>query len=707
MIKKVISLILVFVLFSACCPTVYAADDYEVQTVKVLCRDASENKEVLYKPSEGTVYAPITWLTYYGLMPCREEEDRYVFYYADQAELRNFSKRIYINKSNRSFEVIVYYYDGLINSVIEIATKPEEEVIKNRKENVHSLYEGKFSSKITHDDNIWVPIEELLPLLNASVNISEEGTVFISPNPVSIYQAISNTNMTSLSFDADEMVGSKAMNVIGYTIDTGMSFRFDRLDILFDTGRISDYEGIFSAYLKDDEAFLSAFDEKKTPIQKGFEETGKIIGGTKTFLDVLSGAIEAGESVEYHQLRNTEFFNTINPDINGIKGLNYLELANNIFDYGYTYLYQIEDHRKMLGAVYDYWLDTERMPSKMLEILDSPSYKAAENIQNIYNIRCFGDLAEAAGTGLRKLIVQTGNDIGKGAVLKVTPWGATVSLTKTILSVLGEYEVFSNASIINLIDNSCSISWKMYKKHLNNFSFDAEDLDNTRLCGLMSLVSSKHAYYSFWPDKGKEKTKKEIDAALRNFYLAAASIECESEGYYEKTLKKLSDRTDILKLTRKNAIDGLSLLDLYCLNYSDFANLYNISFTCADKSDPIYPEYVYSTNSLDFVGTFHTSEYMKPEYLYSLSVFDKQSDSDFTIVDGVSTGMTYSEISNGDEYIGFIQPFDYDVEGAEGFCYSHTLSPSSELPLQIIYYFDGTDTDSKLVGAKIYPADIA
>lgn len=290
MIKRILSVILsAVILVSVFSISASAENAYEKCSININFEGVLENKEVI-KDSSGTIFAPISWLTYYGMMKVDNNEDEYECYYPEQAKAKNFAKRIFISKDSDHKYSVCFYYDEsslfdeitsyfdkfkviseAVNSAdskekvldniyrsLGVANRAKIEKIRN---SYKPIYEGNFSESITENNEIYFPIYEILPLINSKVVI-DDGTLYISPNRGSVFKALYNSNIGSLVFDADSDLGygKTFMDITAYTCSTLFTGRIDRLDFITKSGKRNDYETVFSDYLTDDEVYLAAFD---------------------------------------------------------------------------------------------------------------------------------------------------------------------------------------------------------------------------------------------------------------------------------------------------------------------------------------------------------------------------------------------------------------------------------------------------------------
>lgn len=398
------------------------------------------------------------------------------------------------------------------------------------------IYEGAFSNSIERDGELYLPITEILPLINAKIAIGEDGNLYINPNLTSLSQALYNTDIGALCFDAnDDIVWDETVSIGGYITDTIFSFRFDRLDFIYNTGRVSDYEEIFKAYLIDDERYLSAYDMEHTPQDRALDLGKDIFDVTNTAFDSLEinkdflDMLNLGKDVypeAYDLLKNVS-------DEIEIDGPAIVKGAYKILDYWNAYSHQIDDHREMLSAVYTH------NPADKRE--NTPSYRAALSIRSLYSEQYSGRLLAATSKTLRDFVVK---DLSKkvmtGTLSGIKPYKLAFDITKLILPE--EFKTIHADSLLYVMDAAVQKSYDTYIDRKYNGKFDTESLNNLRLCAIMALVSSKYAYKSLWDEGAKKEKIDAINEKLEKLYLAADGVECDSSDYYEGKQRTLKDQ---------------------------------------------------------------------------------------------------------------------------------------------------------------------
>ena len=496
--KTIIYLIVLALLLSFVPPTVYAAkDSVEKKNITVDAR-GKKYTQTVYEASNGKIFVPITMLTQFGGMSCSKGSSKYTFYYKSETsggKPVTGARRIFIDKSGKSGQVVCYTSQSNYTTVESIT----------------------FSKAQTINSKLYLPLEEFLPLFNAKVEITKDGILHIYNNPVSVYSAVLGKNLELFAFDSDDYFLDEVITASGLLVSTILG-RFDRLDVINHTGEIKDYSNLFKKLLTDNETYLSAFDSKKTPLDKTMSAldgaTGDLndaIGGTK---DMLSLAKYMSTSSLHETYK--DFSGAVDKFGNKADAV---EAAIKVFDYANAYYNQVDDHRNMLLAVY---------PSG-----SKPAAVAANEVYNIYGANLAGKVTAAATNALRNYISK---EISKIVVssLDLKPYTIAVSAVKLVLP--GATGEFSKAAEMYFLDKVVQDARKTTENQLKQMKFDKASLEKLRLSLMMTLVASKYGYETH----GKTDLVPAINSSLEKLYLAADSVECVAKGYYATKKSELS-----------------------------------------------------------------------------------------------------------------------------------------------------------------------
>ncbi len=659
--KKVISCFLVFLLLFASLVHPVSAEDISVKEISISVDFHGTDFAVNALQSEnGKILVPAHWIQYFGSMKMVEEGRYYKFYYVGQEEAAPFAKRIFIEKNGKSFDIRYYennssfldelaiFRNWVIDSVSAISSKSMRELqkawkVKERElkkmegeqNNSFSICSGKFSNQAIYQDQLYLPLEEVLPFLNAKVGISEEGKVLIYPNCISLSQALYEAQLGNLTFDAyydlsyDGKSYADGLSGTAYVVDTILNFKFERL-LFQPIANTSDYEKLFKTYLTDDEVYLSAFDKEVTPQHELYNFVADAFEDGENALKAPGNIYKLYKAMKLpEELYSDDLYEVLYKDYGGsdVKGMDIIEGFSKIFDYHRTYSNQVEDHRHMLTTVFSRDLDDllarYSSPEEAVEVfsdsLFSPAYIAASNTEKLYGEDYSDRLLAASDKALRDYVTQ---ELPKEATKTVlAPFSITSAFTKLILPE--EFKLIGDYALIGYMDNSAATAYDAYLSYKFGDEYSTETLNKLRLSAIMALISSKHAYTSIW-DENHEKIK-DIDALLTKLYLAADGVECDSSDYYGKKKSELEKGLKKIKAT-----DG----------WSDNSN-------------------ITSPNSNDIIGTWYAT------------------------IDGEYGEMTFNSDNTGNVTVeNMKRNFRWNIEG-------NTLSLSEEVSWEMTYRIDG------------------
>lgn len=500
-----------------------AAQHPEYGWVLVDYYGARERRHVLVEDN-GSILAPLSWITYYGAQMKMEDRGEFLVYYrGDQQEERDFAKRLFIEPKTRHFTIGIYFKKS--------ALRYKDRIF----DHYYPLDHGFFSQMVEYAGELWVPITELLPLMDVQVAVGDDGYLYMRPVVMTTFRALyeHGRSVGPVLFDAESMILFKdGLTLGGYALGNVLDFRIDRQGINWSYGMENDYEEIFKSYLMDDAVFLETFDadgdifgDYIAGVAEGKEEVEcvfNIIGSISDDSGLLQGLYEfAPEGLK-------EGAKAVKSYSEGIQGI------ISLYCYADIYFNHIEDHRRMLDAVYTFEKD----------IAKTPSGKAASTVSKIY---------DKNADNSKKLIVEGTLDVLNKAIsgtLKelsskvLGPWYLALEITKFF--AYEEIEYVKNCAYIDLVDNTVSYSRSIYGKRLNKAKFSRDDLDDMRLSLIMSLVGSRYAYKSYWKS-GKEEEQDKIADILKDLYLAGVFREYDAEDSYDHLKSKYDG--EISKLT--------------------------------------------------------------------------------------------------------------------------------------------------------------
>lgn len=559
MFKKIVSSLLAIIMISSLCIIVNAEEQHYSEKQVKINYDGVVLTETVIVDKYGAVLAPVSWLEAFGLLKCQETETYYKFYYPDQEQNDTFAKRIWISKDGTHFDIRYYednnswldelseYYDWIKGSIQSINQKSLEglkeqwdikeknlENLDSEMRNSFSILSEDFSTQTQYKDELYLPISELLPLINAKITFSDMGIIYIYPNYVSLSQALYGVNIGSLVFDADDIVGKDFISATSLVLDTVFNFRFDRLDFVNKNGVQTDYQELFKNLLVDDDTFLSLYDKETTPHDEALKYYIYQCDDLGNRVDLLKCLRTALDDVGVAKELYPDVFNFLTADYSETIKVGTSDVIEGIaktLDYQQTYNNQIDDHRKMLGAVYGY------------ESTNSPAKQAAYTVQALYGEKYADKLLAAVETGLRDFICV---DLPKDAVSKVVaPYSIALTITKLIKP--DEFETIHDFSLLDIMDETAETSYDVYISRKFSGKFDTKSLDDLRLSALMTLVSSRYAYSTMYD--GQHENIDKIDEVLKKIYLSADGVECDSSDYYVAKVKDLKGKISKLDLS--------------------------------------------------------------------------------------------------------------------------------------------------------------
>lgn len=567
-------LLLVYALSGISTITVHAKD-YTKMEITVCC-DGYIEKQTIFEDKYGRKYAPLSWLTYYGSLVMKENDTTYEYHYVGEEKPDSYSRRIFVNKKDNKFSIKIYraqlmldpaeYYEWLKSltseqweTVLKSGAKNSaqaKDALGMGEDNYIELDNGTFGQKFTYDGKIWVPMDQILPLCGVKVDV-DGGRLYIWHDTLSIWQALYKYDIDDVLFDMDEEIwGHEGLSVAGYVVDTGLTLNVFRLDGVFNSGRIMDYEDLFEYYLADNAAYLSAFQNGTSPIderaemyRKYFEDVESawgLYGDILKYVDATKIVELLGrEGVDVGDLDLGAEIDGVDLSVNVVKGVLWL------YDYWNTYCNQVDDHREMLLTVYDYQIEKEPYLDKAKEMKEWPSYKAAKNITKQYNTSKI-DAENKVWDGIMDLLKDEAPGVLATFFSSLKPWTITTSLMKPFLK--DEYELVSDAAMLGYVENTLDVAYDTfsecrYKGNRYTREYDEESLNTMRLAGIMTLVVSKYCYEykneQLHTEENDEKLAA-IQEMLVAYYLAADGLEMDTADYYMEKMKELRDSLNYL-----------------------------------------------------------------------------------------------------------------------------------------------------------------
>lgn len=562
--KKLIAWILSLCTVFGLLPTVHATDGTQVQVgdeeaqhlqIQVNYGGYLHTAEVL-RTEDGTLLAPLEWMTFYGCLQQTSLPGLRLYHKAGQEELHNYAKRWMILPQTGHYYVNWYFEDHVfrmlmmnaddfsfadsLNLLMATDTQAKEIMdsyfsqkntdVKRIGTNYMPIYQGQFSKILPFRKDYWVPIDELLALLEVSAGVTKDGRILcIDPSSASLFDVLyeHESDITSLLFDSEDVVGNDFMAGAGWVVATGTG---ELYNLVPGRGREIDYKEIFTSYLQDNEVYLSTFNTQTDPYITHFRQVAENVKGVKTVCYSGVESLNPLAEILVKDATDPDFYKKFFEPAEEL-GLA-IDVAANMLGYIEAFANQVEDHRLMLDAVYQYSAEKTW-----------PSYVAAQAIAKMY--RSEADLAVRGTIDLtRKMLMdEVSNEVYKKAY---GGWYYAIEITKVLCKE--DYEYVVNSSKINLVSNTAQYAHEIFKERLYNQEFDLEGINNVRLCLMMSMVASRHAYKTYWTS-GKEDDIKKIDNILTKLYKAGTnreenniSICTDRQKQYKKDFANLQPR---------------------------------------------------------------------------------------------------------------------------------------------------------------------
>lgn len=351
MAKQICSLIVCLALLISVVPISVNAEEYTFYQIMIDAGNGAQGEKAIVE--DGEIYIAASSF---------EKYTRYVYHRESHMFL------IKGQEANKAFKKVIVNAES---KKIAVGTKLVE-----------------LSDSFVIDGEVYLPLCQMLPILNADIIEIASGIIYVINNELSMAELLYGFDINDYWFNiSEEFFGRTDLLYwyVGpsYLFDTVVNFRFDRLDIIFDSGKSQDYQTILTGYLKDDELFHKAKAEKDAAGDLLESITG-LTGISGTFNDVYDWAekiskLEIEEGLEeYFEFDKLELFikkgyadGAFEDELKEILGVVHDDMISNdiiqdaipgglsfadsleAVDYLYSLLTQVDDHRKMLDAVYN------------------------------------------------------------------------------------------------------------------------------------------------------------------------------------------------------------------------------------------------------------------------------------------------------------------------------------------------------------------
>ncbi len=694
--KRFMSIILTLLIIVITIPYCAGANkEYETASVNVYYDGRKVVKEIIIDGE--TKMVPLSWLTYFGLLDMTENENEYVFFYSEQKDEKDFARRIFISKDNsKKFDIGYYYepktcfekiskyysflsttYDHLKNVVDESQTK--NEMIKGlvsslggdtnnvtKKGNYHIMCSGSFSKSLTYNNELYFPMEEVLPLINAKIAISNDGAICIAPNHYSLFRLLYGRDISSKVFDIDEAlpgINKPIVNVISYACSSIFG-KFQRLDFITHSGEIQDYKDIFTDFLKDDEIYLSVVgdtDERKIAefISSSAGEFNTVLKTVNTFN--VSDKDSSGEEVRIFDVFADTLYSSYDKEYYFLKDFNtatkVVDKTSQVYDYLYTYIAHVEDHRKMLSSVYNYegytsTNDYGRVAANVISDAYSDSFTTAA-------------VTTVANEVYDKVVDKTIGEIPKALFSNLSSAvKASTSIMKFIPSTKSALEMMDENVKLNLYHDISKNSYNAFTRRIYSDKLTTDTLENARLSLLMTMLGSKNAYGADIFGKTYEKDIKYINEIIKLIYLAADGTEYEGSDYYEKEksyLGSIISKVRVLDNSNDSpqSTDTIILSEYLDKSRGELVSEFGEKYTSVElQGTGINDCIVFDSLPNVVFELFSESDHVIVIY---------NSNPDVQIINGLRFNMTISELNRLENTNFSVEEYDLGIDGTHNY----------------------------------------
>ena len=493
-------------------------------------------------------------------------------------------------------------------------------------------------------ENLYLPLCQMLPILNAQIIDVDAGVIRIVNNDLSLAELLYDFNLNDYLFDTSEEVfkdngKGDSYFIFSYFYDTISNGRFDRL-LVKNTGLCVDYQTILTNYLSDDAVYYKAVDEENHVGEllesiTGLNSVTEPLNDVSEWFEKLEKMAESDEVIEF--LRSTNGSDVFDDDLyewveavqgDLIKlgddaGISFADAMEGIC-WLYSFATQVEDHRNMLDAVYgisDYEQTLVPGASSQLGDVD-PEFLAAQIVYDTYG----EDILEAVGKKTAELVADK---LIEAAVQKTTVGFVlmTTGLVGDLIEIYWEGDSGDRALLTHHV-NIMNTAKKAAKPVLD----DVESVEDYRLSLLLALMASRAAYQTMAEsgngyEQYREHYQKRIDAIedmMMGLYLAAENTGFDAyenfEPFAQKNLTMLKNSGQLNELVEYGLAQQLTPMVEYgiLLGALEDAGMEKLTWDLADGNNDGVEELYIEGNS----GSFRNSQMLfdaSTDYLWSFT----------------------------------------------------------------------------------------
>lgn len=401
------------------------------------------------------------------------------------------------------------------------------------------------------EGELYLPLCQMLPILNADIYEVKDNVIYISNNKLSLAEVLYDFDISDYYFNISaEFFDDNAMALLtivpAFVFDSVTNGRFNRLDIIHNSGEYEDYKDAFSEFLADDNLYLKAMAQDASAIDSTVEFFNKANSTAKDMKSVYGWVEAAGKSeisaetggVLFESLK--AYYDSGDLKTDDLKGINDAWTGGKIsfgdcieiLSYVYTYATQTEDNRQMLNSVYN-------VDSKISK--KETARKAAKHVYDLY-----GDNIVPA---LYKEIATT---VASDTLKDLSPIGVYTATAKVAGMVLETFMPFSPGEVAKLPTYS-NIALSASSKYRSYDTSTDESTQNLRLSLLLCMIASKKCYevmddvfekdgLSYYEDQIKD-----IEQLIMALYIVEENTNFDSfehfEEYRKDNLKKIKTST--------------------------------------------------------------------------------------------------------------------------------------------------------------------
>lgn len=512
----------------------------------------------------------------------------------------------------------------------------------------------------------YLPFCQMLPVLNADIAGVFSDVIYVTNNDLTMADLLYDFDINDYVFDINEEFYGNAWLAAGYIIpsyafDSVIRKRFNRLDVIFNSGTKEDYEIILGDYLKDDELFHEAKKDQDAAGKllenlTGLGDMGEYFYNAYDWIKSVAEMEISSDLKKYLEPSDLELLlkqgytgdtfddelgqilkafydgevisdNQIYQDITA-GGVSFVEGLQAV-DYLYSVLNMVDDHKNMLDAVYSV-ADSD---TKSTFFMSDVERGAAIRVYDLYS----GDFTLSFS---KRVLEEAFDRVVDGTILEnFNVYSLTVGLAGEILELYipgdsgDRGRLHLHANVITSARSKAAVADLTTEETTNDY----------RLSLLLALIASRKCYQTLvetptiieFDTTYYDNRVAKIEDMIKGLYLLADNVAFDTYENYEKFAQ---DNLDVV-----NESSILSTLDIYepfsiidCLGK-------DISFVVEKLGNAYIDEYMYGGHcyTYDDLGAVFFFEDM---YGNGTTVNTILCVSDIDYGYGLSANMTFPEV---------------------------------------------------------------